>query len=88
MPLQFKAQFKPLPKQALVFICLLYKSFENTGGKGEIARNEPFPLCPHCFLPFCRTLCPIHQIQNCCLQTLQDLMCLKFVVWERVMVAG
>ena len=27
------------PKQALVFICLQHKSFENTVGKGEIARN-------------------------------------------------
>ena len=34
------------PKQALVFTCLQYNSFENTVGKGEIARNEPF------FLPF------------------------------------
>ena len=29
----------PLPKQALVFMCLQYKSFKNTAGKGEIARN-------------------------------------------------
>ena len=28
------------PKQALVFTCLLYKSFDNTEGKEEIA---PFP---------------------------------------------
>ena len=27
----------PYPKQALVFTCLQYKSFENTVGKGEIA---------------------------------------------------
>ena len=32
----------PFPKQALVFTCLLYKSFENTVGKVEIARNEEF----------------------------------------------
>ena len=35
------------PKQALVFTCLHFKSFENTVGKGEIARNECFLL----FLP-------------------------------------
>ena len=35
-----------LPKQALVFTCLQYKSFENTVGKGEIARNEQFLLFP------------------------------------------
>ena len=30
----------------LVFMCLQYKSFENTVGKGEIARNEQFLLFP------------------------------------------
>ena len=35
---------------------LQYKSFENTVGKGEIARNDQFPLFPQCFLPFWRTL--------------------------------
>ena len=34
------------PKQALVFTCLQYKSFENTVGKGEIARKEQFLLFP------------------------------------------
>ena len=38
--------YKPFPKQALVFMCLQYKSFENTVGKGEIARNEQFLLFP------------------------------------------
>ena len=42
---------EPFPKQALVFTCLKYKSFENTAGKGEIARNEQFLLFPQCFLP-------------------------------------
>ena len=31
----------------MVFTCLQYKSFENTVGKGEIARNEQFLLFPH-----------------------------------------
>ena len=39
-----------LPKQALVFTCLQYKSLENTVGKGEIARYEQFLLFPLCFL--------------------------------------
>ena len=38
--------FLTLPKQALVFMCLQNKSFENTVGKGEIARNEQFLLFP------------------------------------------
>ena len=41
----------PFPKQALVFTCLQYKSFENTVGIGEIARYEQFLLFPQCFLP-------------------------------------
>ena len=32
-------------------MCLQYKPFENTVGKGEIARNEQFLLFPQCFLP-------------------------------------
>ena len=42
----------PFPKEALVFMCLQYKSFENTVGKGEIALNEQFLLFPQFFLPF------------------------------------
>ena len=45
-----------------------YNSFENTVGKGEIARNEQFFLFPQCFLPFQRTFYHFHQIWNCRLQ--------------------
>ena len=38
------------PKQALIFMCLHHKSFENTVGKGKIARNQQFFLFPQCFL--------------------------------------
>ena len=76
--------FKPFPKQALVFTCLQYKSFENTVGKGEIARNEQFLLFPQCFLPFWGTVCHFHQIENWRLQTLLVWKGLKLVVWERV----
>ena len=41
--------------------CMQYKSFENTVGKGEIARNEQFLLFPQCFLPVWRTFCHFHQ---------------------------
>ena len=52
----------PFPKQALVFRNLQYKHFENTVGKGEIARYEQFPLFPvfstllEKFLPFSSNL--------------------------------
>ena len=52
--------FNPSQK-ALVFTCLQYNSFENTVGKGEIARNEQFLLFPQCFLPVWRTFCHFHQ---------------------------
>ena len=51
---------QPPPKQALVFTCLQYKSFENTVGKGEIARNEQFLLFPQCFLSVWITFCHFH----------------------------
>ena len=37
------------PKQALVFTFLQDKSFENTVGKEDIARNEQFLLFPTAF---------------------------------------
>ena len=46
----------PFPKQALVFMCLLNMSFQNTVGKGEIACNKQFLLFPQCFLLVCKTL--------------------------------
>ena len=70
--------------QTLVFTCLLYKSLENTVGKGEIARNEQFLLFPHCFLTYWKTFSHVHQISNCRLQTLSIWKSKKFVVWERV----
>ena len=62
----------------------MYKSFENTVGKGEIAHNEQFLLFPQCFLPFWRTFCHFHQIWNCGLQSLSVWASLKFVVWETI----
>ena len=42
---------QPFPKEALVFTCMQYKSFENTVGKGEIAHKKQFFLFQQCFLP-------------------------------------
>ena len=64
-------------------MCLQYKSFENTVGKGEIARNEQFLIFPQCFLPVWISFYHLHQIQNCRLQTLPVWKGLKFVLWER-----
>ena len=40
------------PKQALVFTCLQYKSFEITVGKGEIAVTSNFSFSHSVFYPF------------------------------------
>ena len=50
---RFQVFFNPFQNKPCFFTCLQYKSFENTVGKGEIARNEQFLLFPLCFLyPF------------------------------------
>ena len=60
------------------FTPLENKCFENTVGKGEIARNEQFLLFPQFFLPVWRTFCYFLQIQNCRLQTVSIWTSLKF----------
>ena len=45
----------PFPNQPWFFTGLHYKSFENTVGKREIARNEQFLFFPQCLLSFWRT---------------------------------
>ena len=47
-------------------------SFENTVGKGEIARNEQILLFLQCFIPFWRTFYQFHQVWNCCYLSLDE----------------
>ena len=63
-------------------MCLQYKPFENTVGKGEIARNEQFLLfsvfyllgeLPAIFIKFEIVVCKLFQFGS-----------LTFVVWEMV----
>ena len=65
-------------------MCLQYKSFESTVGKGQIARNEqfsPFPIvfstCLENFLPFSSNL----KLSSA--NSLSSEQC-EIVVWERV----
>ena len=51
----------PFPDKPLYFTCLYYKYFENTVGKGEIARTKQLTLFPHCFKPYWRNFCHFHQ---------------------------
>ena len=76
--------FNPFPNKPWFFTCLQYRSFENTVGKGEIARYEQFLLFPQCFLSFRTTFCHFYQLYKCRLRTLSIWKSLKFVVWERV----
>ena len=80
----FSATCNPFPNKPWFLLVSKNKSFENTVGKGEIARNEQFLLFPQCFLPFRKTYYYCNQIQNRRLQTLLVWKSLKFVVWERV----
>ena len=54
--------YETFPKEALVFMCLQHKSFENTVGKGEIAHDEQFLLLPQCFYRFVELYAIFHQI--------------------------
>ena len=51
-----------LQSKKTVQLCLQYNSFENTVGKGEIARNEQFLLFPQCFPTIWKTSCHFPQI--------------------------
>ena len=42
----------PFPNKPWFLTCVQYKSFENTGGKREIARNEQFLFSRSVFYPF------------------------------------
>ena len=45
-----------LSQTSLDFYVSVVQAFENTEGKGEIARNKQFLLFPQCFLAIWRTL--------------------------------
>ena len=81
----FLPSFNNFPKQDLIFKCLIFKSFENTMEKGEIACNEQLVLFSQCFLPFWITFCYSNQIKNCCQQTPSaSLEESRISFWERV----
>ena len=51
--------FLTLSQTSPDFDDLQYRSFENTVGKGEIARNKQFLLFPQCLLPFFLSFLPV-----------------------------
>ena len=61
--MKFRAEMTltPFPKEALVFTCLRHKSFENTVGKGEIARNEELS---YNFIKFDIVVCKLLQFER------------------------
>ena len=66
------------------FACLKYMPFENTEGKGKIARKEQFLLLPLCFLSIWSTFYHFHHVRNCRLLTPSVWKRLKIITWERV----
>ena len=79
----FSTIINPFPNKPLFNVSAV-QVFENTVGKGEVARNEQFLLFPQCFLPIWRIVCNCHQIWNCPPQTHWAWKSLKLVVWEKV----
>ena len=71
---------QPFPKQALIFTCLQYKSFENTVREGEIDRKEQFLLSHSVFNLLVEHSTIFTQLKNCSLQTLTAWKGLKFAV--------
>ena len=65
-------------------MCLQFEAFENTVGKGEIARDEQFLLFPQFFEPVWRTFCDFHQTSELSSATLSFWNSRKLVIWERV----
>ena len=77
-------QLNPLPREAVVFTCLQDKSFENTVGKGEIARNEQFLLFPQWFSTLLENLLPFSFNLELSFANSFSLEKSKSVLWERV----
>ena len=73
--------FFPFPNKPWFLPVFSKNSYENTVGKGQIARYEQFLLFPPCFPSIWRTCSHFHQIKNCRLQTLSVWKSLKSVVW-------
>ena len=62
LPCEHASWHLPIPTPRRLLTPLGNKPFENTVGKGEIARNEQFLLFPQCFLPVWITFCHFPQI--------------------------
>ena len=60
--LKYITTFNPFPNTPWFLRVCSIKSFENTAGKGEIARKEQFLLFPQRFLTIWRTFCHFHHI--------------------------
>ena len=81
--------FNPFQNKPLfLFVCST--SLENTGGKGETARNEQFLCFPQCFIPPSENFPHLHENKNCCLQTLSVWKSQNLPFWNvfRAMVQG
>ena len=78
--------FNRLPNKPL-FIRVCSTSLLKTLREKEILLVTSNFSFSQCFLPVRKTFCRFHQIWNCRLQSLSVSKSLKFVVWERVVLA-
>ena len=62
----------------------LFLSVSSSSHLKTLQKKEKVFLFQQCFQPIKRTFHHIHQIRNCCLQSLLVWKSLKFVIWERI----
>ena len=74
---------QPFPKQALVFTCLLYRSFENLWEKEKLLASSNFSFFHRVFNPFGELTDMFIKLKIvvCKLSVWKSL---EFVIWERV----
>ena len=81
MKYRYETETNPFPNKPLILhVCS--KSFENTAGKGEIARNEQFLLFPRVFYPYGKLSAIFIKLEIVVCKLFQFWKSLEFVVWE------
>ena len=73
---------------ALVFMCLQYKSFENTVGKGKLLVTSNFSFSHSVFYPLGELSAIFNKFEIVICKLFSVLKGLNFLVWERVNVSA
>ena len=75
--------YSPFPKQALVFTCQQYRSFENTVEKEKLLLKSDFSLSYSIFYPFRELSAIFIKFWNCGLQTVSNLDQFKILLFGK-----